>query len=103
MRIAFSVNGVPIRLTKERMKHIADNHSELKGSEDSILETLNNPEIVQKGDSGTLLAAKKFDITPVTNNKYLVVVYKEVNEYDGFVLTAYYTSYLKRRLLLWKN
>jgi len=98
----FSVNGVPIRLTKERLGHIAHRHPELK-EEHSILETLNNPDLVQQGDAGTLLAVKKFDKTPLTENKYLSVVYREVTPQDGFVLTAYYSSTLRQRLIIWKK
>lgn len=75
MKIAFSVNGIPVRLTPERLKHIYKNHEELKDGEDRILDTLNNPDLVQKGDAGSLLAAKLFSETPVTKNKHLVVAY----------------------------
>jgi hypothetical protein len=101
--IAFSIHGVPIRLTKERINHIVNNHIELVNKENEILETINNPEIIQQGDAGSLLAIKKFDKTPVTDDKYLVVVYKEASESDGFVLTAYYSSDLKRRVIIWKS
>ena len=103
MMFAFSTAGVPIRLTKERMTHIVKGHPELMNKEAEILETINSPEIVQKGDAGSLLAIKKFHKTPVTENKYLVVVYKESSSEDGFVLTAYYSSELKGRLIIWKS
>ena len=103
MRVIFSVNGAPIRLTEERLKHIYVHHPELDKSEDNLAETINNPDVVQKGDTGTLLAIKKFDKTPVTENKYLVVVYKEISQSDGFVLTAYYSNVLRRRQIIWKN
>ena len=100
---AFSVRGVPIRLTKERMAPIVKGHPELMNKENEILQIINAPEIVFQGDSGSLLAIKKFHKTPVTENKYLVVAYKESSESDGFVLTAYYSSDLKRRLIIWKS
>lgn len=103
MIVAFSVNGVPIRLTEERLNHIQRNHPELKDSKERILETISAPDLVQKGDVGSLLAIKKYHNTPVTKDKYLVVAYKEVTNKDGFVLTAYYTSYLRKRIILWKN
>ena len=103
MKLVFSVNGVPIRLTRERLKHITDHHPELAGGDYRILETLNTPDLVQKGDSGTLLAVKKYAKCPVSENKYLVVAYKESSESDGFVLTAYYQSSLRQRMILWKN
>src|SRR3989344_639726 len=103
MKIAFSVAGVPIRLTSERMAHIVKGHPELMNKESEILETINLPEIVQNGDSSSLLAIKKFRKTPVTENKYLVAAYKESSSEDGFVLTAYYSSGLKGRLIIWKS
>ncbi len=102
MKFVFSVNGVPIRLTQERLQHILTHHPELLGDEHRILESVNNPDIVQRGDVGTLLAIKKFDKTLVGENKYLVVVYREATELDGFVLTAYYQSMLRRRVIIWK-
>lgn len=101
MIVEFSVNGVPIRLTEERLNHILRNHPEVE--KEKVLETLSNPDLVQKGDLGSLLAIKKFAKTPVNENKYLVVVYKEVTNVDGFVLTAYYTNYLKKRIVLWRK
>jgi hypothetical protein len=100
---AFSVNGVPIRLTKERIKHIYTGHPEVRGKEDAMLRTINSPDFIQKGDMGTLLAVKRFAKTPVERNKYLVVVYREVSKQDGFVLTAYYTSNPAKREIIWKK
>jgi len=103
MRISFSKNGVPVRITEERFDHISRNHPELKNRLNELAETINDPDIVQKGDAGDLLAIKKFAHTPVKDNKYLVAVYKELTAQDGFVLTAYYTSILRRRMVLWKH
>ena len=58
MRIGFSINNVPIRLSKERFEHISSRHPEIKESISEILEILNNPDFVQKGDAGTLLAKR---------------------------------------------
>ena len=103
MKFAFSIRGVPIRLTNERMAHIVKGHPEMIDKENEILQTINAPEVVQKGDAGSLLAIRSFHKTPVSENKYLVVAYKEPSESDGFVLTAYYSSELKRRMIIWKS
>ena len=103
MKIAFSVNGVPTKLTEKQLKHIYNNHPEMKTEEDRILETVSNPNLVQQGDVGSLLAIKKFDKTPVTNNKYLNVAYKEPTQTEGFVLTAFYSNKLKNRKIIWEN
>ncbi len=103
MRISFSANNVPIRLSKERFEHIASKHPEMRDSERGILETINNPDMVQRGDAGTLLAIKKFHSTPVSEDKFLVAVYKEVDQADGFLLTAHFSNKLRKRMILWKR
>ena len=101
--IVKSVNGVPVRITKERLKHIYAGHPELKGCERLIAETLENPELILEGENGALLAVRKYKKTPVSENKYLIVVYKE-NSNDGFVITAYFTRrYAKWRKVLWRR
>lgn len=97
MQLSFSINGVPIRLTPERWKHISQRHPELGGKEQNVLNAIASPDLVQKGDLGTLMAVKK------SNDKFLVIVYKEISETDGFVITAYYTKILRRRMVVWKR
>lgn len=68
-----------------------------------LLETLVEPELIQQGDYGELLAIRCYAETPLTS-KYLVVVYREVNPQDGFILTAYFTSRpSSKRAILWKR
>lgn len=103
MIIVYSINGVPIRLTTERWKHIILRHPEMSVEKDKVIETLSNPDLVQKGDYATLIALKFYAQTPLTS-KYLVVVYKEISKIDGFVLTAYFTNKpAKWREVLWKH
>jgi hypothetical protein len=98
-----SVSGIPIRLTGERLFHIYQGHPELQGCEDWIRETISNPEKVFEGDSGALMAVRKYEKTPVSENKFLVVVYKEQGN-DGFVITAYFTRKLpKWRKVVWQR
>ena len=97
---AISKNKVPIRLTKERWLHIADNHDYLAGMADTVLETIAEPDIICKGDKDELIAAKKH------NNKYIVVPYKETNDKDGFVITAFITSKINKVVklgVIWKK
>jgi len=103
MIIVYSINGAPIRLTTERWEHIILRHPEMVGEKDKVVETLTYPDLIQKGDYVTLIAIKFYNETPLTS-KYLVVVYKEINKIDGFVLTAYFTSKpSERREILWKH
>ena len=101
MEIARSKNGVPIRLPDERWLHITESHSEMAGFYSDVLETIESPDVIYKGGSGELLATRMVQI-----DKYLVVVYKEVSEEDGFLITAFLTrkqSQLERRSKIWER
>ena len=75
----FSKNGVPIRLTDERWKHIIETHPEIVSKDFSkITEIIENPDVIFKGDVGELLAAKES-----SDKTWIVVPYKEVTEKDG--------------------
>ena len=103
MLIVYSLNRVPIRLTAERWEHIATFHPEMAGQRDAVLETVAEPEIIQLGDYGELLAARFYARTPL-GDKHLVVAYREMSPEDGFILTAYYTRRLStQREILWKR
>jgi hypothetical protein len=41
-----SVNGVPIRLTDERWSHVVENHDELAGRMEDVVETVGRPDWV---------------------------------------------------------
>jgi hypothetical protein len=94
-----SKNGVPIRLTEERWSHIMDEHRELEGLELAVLETVSDPERVLAGGAGELLAVRTHE-----PGKWLVVAYREIEDDDGFVITAFLTRRfrsLDRRTQLW--
>jgi hypothetical protein len=88
--------GVAIRLTEERWFHIVENHDDLAGHYDDVLATVENPQLILKGYGGSLIAVKG-----VASRRYLAVVYKEVTSEDGFIITAYFTSRISRRLIQW--
>lgn len=85
MEIVYSVNKVPIRLTYERWYHIIENHDELASYFHNVLETIEKPEFVIRGNSGSLKATKN-----ISKKKWLVVIYRELSKRDGFVITAYF-------------
>ena len=96
-----SINNVNIRLTDERWRHITEEHSELAGYFYDVLESISNPDYIYKGQNEELLAVK--EILPL---KSLVVIYKETNKKDGFVITAFITKrkkQLEKRELLWQK
>jgi len=97
--IAKSKNNVPIRLTEERWFHIVENHDELAGYYDEVLNTIEDPDFIIKGYRGALIALKKM------NNKFLAVIYKELNPNEGFIITAYFTSKIKleKEEIIWQK
>ena len=98
---ARSKSGALIRLSEERWEHIVRRHPEMANQRERILETISDPDLVQEGDFGELLAIKFFRDTPLSE-KFLVVVYKETGERSGLVFTAYFTSRpSRRRRVIW--
>ena len=103
MIVVYSRNSAPIRITEERWGHITRRHPEMATQREKIQETVSNPDLIQEGDFGELLAVRLYPKTPLTR-KYLVVAYKELLKQDGFILTAYFTNVpSKRRRVLWKR
>jgi hypothetical protein len=98
-----SVNGVPIRLTDERWQHIVGGHPEMASERARVIQSIEDPDIVQAGDFGEHLAIRLWPSTSL-GSKHIVVAYREVDQSDGFVLTAYLTRRPSRsRRVLWKR
>jgi hypothetical protein len=91
MLIVRSRNGVPVCLTDERWRHVVSRHPEMETQRERILETLVEPDMIQRGDFGELLAIRLYPDTPLTR-KFVVVAYREITPEEGFILTAYLTS-----------
>jgi hypothetical protein len=98
MEIVISKNGVPIRLTEERWFHIVENHDDLAGYHDEVLEAVEDPDFILQGYGGALIA-----VNVMARRKYLAVVYRELGRRDGFIITAYFTSRFSRRLIRWRR
>ena len=101
--ITTSVNGVKIRLTQERWNHIVLAHQEIKDKDfPKIMRVISKPDFILKGSKGECLAVKK-----VSGKKdWLVVPYKEIDQEDGFVLTAYFSndlSWLLKKEIIWSK
>lgn len=89
-------------MTDERWRHITTGHPETADYLFEILETIQNPEIVYQGNEGGLIATKSF---PDLSDKFVVVIYKEVTEKDGFILTAYVSNKrqeFEKKTIAWK-
>lgn len=67
------------------------------------METLDNPDLIFEGSEGEKIAVKDYlsDL-----GKLIVVVYKELNSEDGFLVTSFLISKLRRlekKRLIWKK
>lgn len=98
MEKAISVNNIPIRLTYERWYHIIENHDDLASYFHDVLDTIENPEFVIQGNSGSLKATKNMG-----RKKWIVVIYKEISHNDGFVITAYFLNIKPKGKTIWKR
>jgi len=98
MHIAYSINKVPIRVTEERWFHIVENHNDLAGSYDEVLITIENPDFILRGYRDAIIGVRK-----VEERHYLNVVYKEITVEDGFIITAYRTSTINERAMIWQR
>lgn len=101
MNIARSKNDVPIRLTDERWVHITEEHSELAGYYFEVLEAVEDPEVIYEGRSGECIAVRQ-----IKEDKYIAVIYRELGEKDGFIITAFLTRrkrQLERRQAIWRR
>lgn len=94
-----SVDGVPIRLSDERWRHIVEHHDDLAGHYHDVLETIRTPDAVYYGSGAELLAvSRRFE------PRWLVVAYREISPDDGFVITAFFTTRIRqieRKLVKW--
>ena len=98
VEVVKSINKIPIRLTDERWAHVTEEHCELAGLREDVLETVANPLRIIEGHHGELLAIRE-----IYKGAFLVVVYREVNE-DGFIITAFLTKRIisfARRKQIW--
>ena len=76
----------------------------MESGKEKVIQTLSDPDTILEGDFGALIACRLYSKTPVTHDKYLCVVYKELSKNEGFMLTAYFASNLsKRRKVLWNR
>lgn len=102
MDVILSINNVPVRLTEERWKHIVENHNDMAGYYYDVLESISNPTWVLEGEGDELWAVKL-----ITKRKAFLVIYKELlKKNDGFLITAFITTKIKKllkRKILWMH
>ncbi len=95
--IIISKNRIPVRLTQERWLHIISSHIEMGGNLPKLMKTVEDPDVIVTGVSDELRCIRFFPKTHL-GPKYLMAAYKEVTEDDGFIITAYKTSNIKKLL-----
>lgn len=96
MDVAHSINGIPIRLTEERWEHIVSNKPYMETYYDRVLGAVEKPTCVLRGYAGSLIA-----VLAVARRRYLHVVYKEISQDDGFIITAFIAQKYNRRMIIW--
>ncbi len=69
--VAYSINGVPIRLTAERWEHIVRNKPYMRSYYDEVLKAVHNPTWVLRGYAGA-----KVGVLSPGSRSYLHVVYR---------------------------
>jgi hypothetical protein len=94
--IAYSINGVPIRLTEERWEHIVSNKPYMTIYYDKMLEAIENPTWILRGYAGALVA-----VLSLARQNYLHVVYREISQDDGFIITGFISRKINRRMIIW--
>ncbi len=99
MKTINSINKIPIRIPDERWIHILENHDDLSGYIDDILDVIEFPDYVIKGYKEAKIALRI-----IRSDKFLAAVYKETSITDGFLITAYFTSKinLENEEILWQ-
>jgi len=96
MEVVYSVNGVPIRLTDERWEHITSNKPYMEPYLERVLSAVQQPTWGLRGYGGALIA-----VLSLGRQGYLHVVYREISEDDGFIVTAFIARKLNRKAILW--
>ena len=91
-----SVNGVPIRLPKERWQHIIEGHEDLANYYEDVLAVIARPEVVLQGRRASLIAIRSYG-----RRGHLAVFYREVSRDDGFVITARFLRTRPRAKRVW--
>ena len=78
--------------------HIVENHDELASYFFEVLDTVGKPELIVRGNKRALKAARN-----IGKKKWLVVVYRELSESDGFVITAYLLDNRPKGETIWQQ
>src|SRR5436309_1258459 len=95
---AYSVNGVPIRLTEERWEHILDSHPELASYRETLLDAVGNPDYILASRRGALAG-----VIVLGPKAFLHVFYVEKSRKDGFILSARVEEKMDKAKIVWRK
>lgn len=92
-----------IRLTDERLNHLATDHPEMQDQISKIVETMGDPDRIIRSstDPQVELFYKHYPSTPVTT-KFLCVVLKVLSD-DNFIITSFFTNTVKKGDVIWEK
>ncbi len=96
--IVKSVNDVSIRLTDERWEHILNQHPYMSGFYNEILKATEKPEFITRGNRGAKIA-----VVNLGRRRWLHVMYRELNQADGFIITSFIDEYYEQSKVIWSQ
>jgi len=92
-----------INFGSKSLQHISLGHPEMAAFFDEILEAVENPEFVYLGSNEEYLAVRNLHNE---TTKFIVVIYKEIDKLDGFIITSFITNkkpYFAKKKKIWKQ
>lgn len=96
--IVKSINDVSIRLTDERWEHILNQHPYMSGFYNELLKAIEKPEFITRGNQGAKIA-----VVNLGRRHWLHVMYREINQSDGFVITSFIDEYYEQSKVIWSQ
>ncbi len=91
VRVAISVNRVPIRLRPDRWPYI-------EGYYDEALDIVERPDYILLDRDGNLVAVRE-----LAGERCFTVTCREIDRRRGYILSASYKRYVNRRALIWRR
>ena len=78
------------------LAEIKHRKSQMSSYYEKVLEAVENPRWILRGYAGALVA-----VLPLAHSTYLHVVYREIGQDDGFIVTAFVARQVNRRMIIW--
>ena len=85
-----AVRDILVTMSGRRMNRLFAGHPETELFRQRIVETLEEPALIQEGDDGTYMAVRSYPES-VGSIRFFVVIFRLFKSGKGTVVTAYYT------------